>query len=342
MANKKFVTVADGGKDTRSVSFDEANIPSANQKAALHGTHGTPGDANRYVTDSDPRLNGVAPNLKQSILSGSVDLNGDPNFLSIELPRIVRLNGSSVPFVYHVNDEHGGHTVTINHDDVVWTLPTGNEYAIIGGIYLLYLDYDPATESFTPYYIKSNPMMYFWVHPGDGDSDFRNWYPMDHSHSAQTWISPNWVNVLRIYVGAVRLEWATVLGLPQWRVSTLLSGMIGGMIHQGPFSIAANTNIVFDYRSDMALDCWNIFGYVSDAWEGYSSMRMLNNIARGSSSTANGFSGGDIVGLRLSAYRRSLFFRCGESRIHPAVNHTTNFPSNVTSGVAKIVLKRSF
>lgn len=34
---------------------DNANDPSAGQKAALAGTSGTPGDANRYVTNADPR-----------------------------------------------------------------------------------------------------------------------------------------------------------------------------------------------------------------------------------------------------------------------------------------------
>lgn len=46
-----------------NTAFAHANIPATDQKAALVGTDGTPSDANRYVTNSDPRLKG----------SGSVD-----------------------------------------------------------------------------------------------------------------------------------------------------------------------------------------------------------------------------------------------------------------------------
>lgn len=37
-------------------SYDHSHIPSHDEKAALVGTSGTPGDSNRYVTDGDSRL----------------------------------------------------------------------------------------------------------------------------------------------------------------------------------------------------------------------------------------------------------------------------------------------
>ncbi len=37
-------------------THSNANDPTSGQKAALAGTNGTPSNANRYVTDSDPRL----------------------------------------------------------------------------------------------------------------------------------------------------------------------------------------------------------------------------------------------------------------------------------------------
>lgn len=43
-------------------TFDADNIPTADEKAAQAGTNGTPGDGNRFVTDSDPRLVGAAAN----------------------------------------------------------------------------------------------------------------------------------------------------------------------------------------------------------------------------------------------------------------------------------------
>lgn len=45
------------GQNTGTLAAgDDNRFPTSAQKAALVGTHGTPGDSNRYVTNSDPRL----------------------------------------------------------------------------------------------------------------------------------------------------------------------------------------------------------------------------------------------------------------------------------------------
>jgi len=55
MADKIFTTIENGGFAT-NVQFDEANIPSVDEKAALAGTSGTPGAGNKFLTNSDPRV----------------------------------------------------------------------------------------------------------------------------------------------------------------------------------------------------------------------------------------------------------------------------------------------
>jgi hypothetical protein len=51
MTDKRFVTIVNGGMDTRSVKFDEANIPTTDQKAALAGPLGyTPAAGDPYIT----------------------------------------------------------------------------------------------------------------------------------------------------------------------------------------------------------------------------------------------------------------------------------------------------
>lgn len=48
------------GGVTATQHHDNANDPTAGQKAALVGTVGTPGAGNKYVTDADPRVSAAA------------------------------------------------------------------------------------------------------------------------------------------------------------------------------------------------------------------------------------------------------------------------------------------
>lgn len=55
--NKLYVVL--GSDDTHAASGADARFPTTSQKSALAGTAGTPGSANKFVTDSDPRLTGL-------------------------------------------------------------------------------------------------------------------------------------------------------------------------------------------------------------------------------------------------------------------------------------------
>ena len=68
-----------GADKTKLDSITVANIPSAGEKAALAGTDGSPSGANKFVTNSDPRLVGMvpagAPELDLLNVSGGAAIN---------------------------------------------------------------------------------------------------------------------------------------------------------------------------------------------------------------------------------------------------------------------------
>lgn len=68
--------VSDLTNDTGFITSSYANLPSADQKAALAGTSGTPGSANKYVTNSDTRLPTAG---QKSALTGTYGSPGDAN-----------------------------------------------------------------------------------------------------------------------------------------------------------------------------------------------------------------------------------------------------------------------
>lgn len=65
------LVVFDGatGRLVKDNSKKSANVPSDDEKSALAGTDGTPGSTNRYVTDSDDRLNLSQLTLSEAILT---------------------------------------------------------------------------------------------------------------------------------------------------------------------------------------------------------------------------------------------------------------------------------
>lgn len=68
--------VSDLTNDTGFITSSYANLPSADQKAALAGTSGTPGSANKYVTNSDTRLPTAG---QKSALTGTAGEPGTTN-----------------------------------------------------------------------------------------------------------------------------------------------------------------------------------------------------------------------------------------------------------------------
>jgi len=68
--------VSDLTNDTGFITSSYANLPSADQKAALAGTSGTPGSGNKYVTNSDTRLPTAG---QKSALTGTYGSPGDAN-----------------------------------------------------------------------------------------------------------------------------------------------------------------------------------------------------------------------------------------------------------------------
>lgn len=50
-----------------ALSSSDARVPTTDQKSAMAGTYGTPGAANRYVTDTDPRVASNADLTRQTL-----------------------------------------------------------------------------------------------------------------------------------------------------------------------------------------------------------------------------------------------------------------------------------
>jgi len=112
-------------------------LPSINQKAALSGTAGSPSDANRYVTNSDPRVPGL-PNIAGLFLNGTghysrpsssgVGQDPDHNFITdAELEVLQNTSGVNtgdqdlsglVPKTTRVNNRPLTGDIVITPDDV--------------------------------------------------------------------------------------------------------------------------------------------------------------------------------------------------------------------------------
>lgn len=105
-------------QDAVGKRHDNANDPSADQKAALAGTNGAPGDANRYVTNADPRnTDARTPTAHQHDASdvNAGTLDGD------RLPAMSTTKKGGVPAT-------GTPTNLFLRDDGSWATPAGGSH----------------------------------------------------------------------------------------------------------------------------------------------------------------------------------------------------------------------
>ncbi len=76
--------VTDNGTGTKIVLFDDdTRLPTQDENDALVGTNGTPSTANKYVTDSDPRISGVSGLDGDSGEEAAVSFTGNPKTATV-------------------------------------------------------------------------------------------------------------------------------------------------------------------------------------------------------------------------------------------------------------------
>lgn len=113
------------------VYASEANIPTADQKAALAGTNGTPAAANKFVTNSDPRLGAVgtieAHSQAATTITGGAFTAGNYTFPAAASGTTLTIHGSTgdAPVVGPTELVTNG-AFTSNADN--WTVGEGWEY----------------------------------------------------------------------------------------------------------------------------------------------------------------------------------------------------------------------
>lgn len=116
------------------VYASEANIPSADQKAALAGTDGTPAAANKFVTNSDPRLSAVgtieAHTQAATTITGGAFTAGNYTFPAAASGTTLTINGSTgdTPVVGTELVTNGGFVNAITTEG--WTVGEGWEYDV--------------------------------------------------------------------------------------------------------------------------------------------------------------------------------------------------------------------
>lgn len=77
-----------------------ANIPTTNEKAALVGTYGTPGAANKYVTDTDPRNS----DARTPVAHAASHAPGASDYLTDYYATLKRTGVSSFPYTVQMDD----------------------------------------------------------------------------------------------------------------------------------------------------------------------------------------------------------------------------------------------
>jgi len=114
----------DSGASWSTITVSTTNMPSADQKAALAGTSGTPGAGNKFVTDQDARLSSPSTGSFSNITAGTGGAG------TYTLPSTSQLNVSG-PAAYAAL---GSDLVTNGgfSSDSGWT--TGDGWAISGGV----------------------------------------------------------------------------------------------------------------------------------------------------------------------------------------------------------------
>lgn len=262
--------------------------------------------------------------VRQTVLSGHIGIDGYPVFLVAGSGLSINILASSNPliiaFAYSFNELFGQIDFVKSIDQDIpsaWSALPPNQTCY------LYVDRNIETGVLTYGYSLFAPV-YQNLAPATPLTD-QHWFDLN-SFYMKRWNGTTWENKQRVFVGECVTDASSVTDL-------IVYGL-RGYYDSGEFDIEIATTYTKTPNLGLLPGDLEVDGYVESGGE----YRPVNIIGRGSSTTATGNSGGDIVWQTKNAIR----MRINNDRIHPSYSSgpMNQLPNSATTGKARLFAKR--
>lgn len=254
--------------------------------------------------------------VRQTVLQGNVDVNGQANFLQIGTGLSINLLASTTPlilaFAYGFDTTYGqiDYVSSITTDQTAfWSSLPANQSFI-----QLYIDRNITTGVLTGgYTLKETAYGLAPLH-----FDTQHWYDYSNTTFMKVSDGNSWSNVQRIMVGECTTDVSSV--------TSVVGYAIQGKYDSEWFPVSLEQEIVKSCNIDGDFDIW---GYIRFA-DGYKELKI------GTMQYDDGYTYGSV----LARYKNNIYLRAGTSRLN--IISGINYPDEFFSGQARIFAKRVF